>query len=95
MRLPVVRGEPIPMLAARFSRAALYIGNDTGPLHVAGATGCPTIGIYGWTDPAEWRPVGRCVRSVRAADGKLESVEPRDVLEVAWPLLSGERCAVG
>jgi heptosyltransferase-2 len=95
MTLPVVRNEPIATLAARFARAALYIGNDTGPLHLAGATGCPSIGIYGWTDPAEWRPVGRCVRSVRAADGKLESVEPRDVLDVALPLLAEDRCAVG
>jgi ADP-heptose:LPS heptosyltransferase len=94
MRLPVARAEAIPMLAARFARAALYVGNDTGPLHLAGATGCPTVGVYGWTDPAEWRPVGRCVRSVRAADGKLESVEPRDVLDVALPLLTEERCAV-
>jgi heptosyltransferase-2 len=95
MSLPVVRGESIPMLAARFARAALYIGNDTGPLHLAGATGCPTVGVYGWTDPAEWRPVGRCVRSVRAADGTLESVAPRDVLDAALPLLAEERCAVG
>jgi len=95
MTLPVVRNESIPALAARFARAALYIGNDTGPLHLAGATGCPSIGIYGWTDPAEWRPVGRCVRSVRAADGRLESVEPRDVMDVALPLLSEDRCAVG
>jgi len=93
--LPVVRGESIPMLAARFARAALYLGNDTGPLHLAGATGCPTVGVYGWTDPDEWRPVGRCVRSVRAADGKLESVEPRDVIDAVLPLLAEERCAVG
>jgi len=95
MTLPVVRNEAIPTLAARFARAALYVGNDTGPLHLAGATGCPSIGIYGWTDPAEWRPVGRCVRSVRGADGRLESVEPRDVLDVALPLLAEDRCAVG
>ena len=93
--LPVVRGESIAMLAARFARAALYIGNDTGPLHLAGATGCPTVGVYGWTSPDEWRPVGRCVKSVRAPDGKLESIAPRDVLDVALPLLAGERCAVG
>jgi ADP-heptose:LPS heptosyltransferase len=95
MDLPVVRGESIPMLAARFARAALYLGNDTGPLHLAGATGCPTVGVYGWTSPSEWRPVGRCVRSVRAADGKLESVEPREVIAAALPLLAEERCAVG
>ncbi|HXF59388.1 MAG TPA: glycosyltransferase family 9 protein, partial [Candidatus Saccharimonadales bacterium] len=93
--LPVVRGESIPMLAARFARAALYIGNDTGPLHLAGAVGCPTVGVYGWTDPAEWSPVGRCVRSVRAPDGKLESIEPRDVLDAALPLLKEARCVAG
>jgi len=92
--LPVIRGETIPMLAARFARAALYIGNDTGPLHLAGATGCPTVGVYGWTSPDEWRPVGRCVKSVRAWDGKLESIAPADVLDVALPLLASERCAV-
>jgi heptosyltransferase-3 len=92
-RLPAVRGETIPMLAARFSRAALYVGNDTGPLHLAGAVGCPTVGIYGWTDPAEWAPVGAAVRSVRARDGLLESVTPRDVLDAAIPLLDGAPCA--
>ena len=95
MSLPVVRGESIPMLAARFSRAALYLGNDTGPLHLAGAVGSPTVGVYGWSDPAEWSPVGRCVKSVRARDTKLESVRPTDVLDVALPLLAEERCAVG
>jgi len=84
--LPVVR-ETIPMLAARFARAALYIGNDTGPLHLAGATGCPTVGVYGWSNPAEWAPVGRCVRTVRAADASLTSITPERVLEVAMPLL--------
>lgn len=93
--LPVVRGESIPMLAARFARAALYVGNDTGPLHLAGATGCPTVGIYGWTDPAEWSPVGAKVRSVRAADHSLASVTARDVLDAALPLLSEARCAQG
>lgn len=91
--LPVVRGETIPMLAARFARAALYVGNDTGPLHLAGATGCPTVGIYGWTDPAEWSPVGARVRCVRAADHSLDSVAPRDVLDAALPLLEEARCA--
>ena len=91
---PVVRGETIPRLAARFARASLYIGNDTGPLHLAGAVGCPTVGIYGWTNPDEWLPVGRCVRSVRAADHKLGSISARDVLDVALPLLEEARCAV-
>jgi len=92
--LPVVRGETIPMLAARFARAALYVGNDTGPLHLAAATGCPTVGIYGWSDPAVWAPVGRCVRSVRAPDASLESISPEQVLETAMSLLEESGCTV-
>jgi heptosyltransferase-2 len=34
-----------------------YVGNDSGLMHVAGALGCPTVGIFGssnpdWTGPA-------------------------------------------
>ena len=90
--LPLVRGETIPMLAARFARAALHIGNDTGPLHLAGAVGCPTVGLYGWSDPDEWKPVGRCVRTVRAADHSLDSIAASDVLDAALPLLSEDAC---
>ena len=85
--LPVVRGESIPMLAARFSRAAIYAGNDTGPLHLAGAVGCRTVGVYGWTDPNEWKPVGSRVRAVRAADATLESIPAARVIEAAAELM--------
>ena len=90
--LPLVRGETIPMLAARFARAAIHIGNDTGPLHLAGAVGCPTVGLYGWSDPDEWKPVGRCVRTVRAADHSLDSIAASEVLDAALPLLSEDAC---
>jgi hypothetical protein len=38
----------------------LYIGNDSGPKHIAAAVGVPTIGIHsGVVDAAEWGPIGR------------------------------------
>jgi hypothetical protein len=37
----------------------LYIGNDSGPKHIAAAIGIPTVGIHsGVVDPVEWGPVG-------------------------------------
>lgn len=33
-------------LAGLLSRCALVVSNDSGPLHVAGAVGVPTLGIY-------------------------------------------------
>jgi lipopolysaccharide heptosyltransferase I len=32
-------------------RAALFVGGDTGPLHLAAASGTPIVGIYGATSP--------------------------------------------
>jgi len=39
-------------VAALCELAGLYVGNDIGSTHVAAATGCPTLAIYGPTDPA-------------------------------------------
>ncbi|HEX6384457.1 MAG TPA: glycosyltransferase family 9 protein [Anaerolineae bacterium] len=38
--------------------ADLYVGNDTGPTHVAAAAGCRTLAIFGPTDPAVSAPYG-------------------------------------
>jgi ADP-heptose:LPS heptosyltransferase len=32
-------------------RARLFVGGDTGPLHLAAAVGTPIVAIYGPTDP--------------------------------------------
>jgi ADP-heptose:LPS heptosyltransferase len=37
-------------------RARLFIGGDTGPLHLAAAVGAPIVGIYGPTDPVRNGP---------------------------------------
>ena len=43
-------------LASLVARAALYIGGDSGPLHVAATTGTAIVGIYGPTLPARSAP---------------------------------------
>jgi lipopolysaccharide heptosyltransferase I len=37
-------------------RARLFLGGDTGPLHLAAAVGAPIVGIYGPTDPVRNGP---------------------------------------
>ena len=37
-------------------RARLFVGGDTGPLHLAAAVGTPIVGIYGPTDPVRNGP---------------------------------------
>ncbi len=51
-------------LGALCEVADLYIGNDTGPTHMAVAVGCPTLAIFGPSDPAlsgPYAPRGRAV----------------------------------
>jgi lipopolysaccharide heptosyltransferase II len=56
-------------LRAILDRAALYIGGDSGPLHIAAATRVPIVGLYGPTLPARsapWRSAACVTESVDA-----------------------------
>lgn len=48
----------IGTLAAVLERAALAVGPDSGPLHLAAAVGTPTVALFGPADPDEFRPWG-------------------------------------
>lgn len=48
----------IPQLVAVTRRASLFIGGDTGPLHLAAFFRVPVIAIYGPTDPDRNGPYG-------------------------------------
>jgi ADP-heptose:LPS heptosyltransferase len=43
-------------LGALLRRSALWIGNDSGPKHLAVALGVPTVTIFGPTHPKTWHP---------------------------------------
>jgi heptosyltransferase-1 len=45
-------------LIALARRASLFVGGDTGPLHLAAALGVPVVAIFGPTDPARNGPLG-------------------------------------
>ncbi len=44
--------------AAALARSALFIGHDSGPLHVAGAFGVPALGIFAPGEPERTFPQG-------------------------------------
>lgn len=56
----------LPELAALCALADLYVGNDSGPLHLAAAVGAPTLGLFGPTSPARYGPRGPRARALRA-----------------------------
>jgi lipopolysaccharide heptosyltransferase II len=55
-------------LRSLVGRAALYIGGDSGPLHVAGTTGVPVVGLYGPTLPVRSQPFRSAAFRSAAAD---------------------------
>jgi len=58
-------------LHALARRAALFVGGDSGPLHVAGTTDVPIVGLYGPTLPARsapWRSAALTAEAVELAD---------------------------
>jgi heptosyltransferase-1 len=89
----------ISELIALTRRARLFIGGDTGPLHLAAALRVPVVAIYGPTDPARNGPYGtrsivlRSAESVTsharraAADEGLLAIGSEAVVEAAKRLL--------
>lgn len=93
----------ITQLIALTRRAALFIGGDTGPMHLANALGVPVVALFGPTDPArngpyfQPRAVLRHPLSVTsyshtdAPDPGLLAIKVDEVLAAARELLDSTR----
>jgi len=46
-------------LAALLTRCRVFVGGDTGPLHLAAAVGTPTVALFGPSNPQRNGPFGR------------------------------------
>ena len=53
------RDGEVPVLAALLGSAKLYVGHDTGALHLAAAVGRPVVGIFGGGHWPRFRPAAR------------------------------------
>jgi predicted lipopolysaccharide heptosyltransferase III len=45
-------------VASVLRRAALFVGHDSGPMHIAAAMGTRVVALFGSSDPRVWAPVG-------------------------------------
>jgi heptosyltransferase-3 len=65
-----------PDLARLLAAARIYVGPDTSVTHLAAATGCPTVALYGPTDPRRWGPWPRAgLKQEWAAAGSIQRRE--------------------
>lgn len=64
--LPVVSGLTPAEVIAFLESARLYVGNDSGPMHIAAALSIPVVGIFGSSNPRRWHPWGARHRTLSA-----------------------------
>ncbi len=51
------------------SGAQIFIGNDSGPAHIAAAFGVPVVVLFGASDPGTWAPWRTESQVLTSADG--------------------------
>ncbi len=78
-------------LAARTAEAAVFVGNDSGPMHLAGALGVPLVAVFGPYTTARWRPIGSPSRFVEPPEKGRGSAEvPLEHVKEAFVELARE-----
>ncbi len=65
-RLDISGNIDLLTLAACMARASLFIGNDSGLMHLAAAMGTPTLGIFGPSRTEVYAPFGPRVQFIKA-----------------------------
>ena len=50
------------------ARAALFVGNDSGLMHMAAAAGAPTVGVFGPSRAEHYAPWGPRAEAVRTPE---------------------------
>jgi ADP-heptose:LPS heptosyltransferase len=79
------QGAPLEEVKSLASGAALFIGNDSGPAHIAAAFGRPVIALWGSSDLDNWRP-WRTENVVLASLNGIQSIEVSEVADAIGTL---------
>ncbi len=85
----------LPEAAACLQRCALFVGNDSGLMHLAAAAGTPTIGLCSTTrDRAvEMAPAGHFAGWALGAGDTMQDLTVQDALRAALAMLDQARDA--
>jgi len=83
----LVGGLTLPEVAACLERSALFIGNDSGLMHLSAAAGAPTIGLFGPTSADVYAPAGPQAVAVEGVGGSMATITVEQVVAAAEALL--------
>jgi len=73
----IVRPASLLELYSQIASASALIGNDSGPAHLAGIVGIPTVTLFASSKTTRWRPLGP---RVQALEGPLDQISVSAVM---------------
>ena len=82
---PTLTEAPLEEIKSLLAGAALFIGNDSGPAHMAAAFGLPVVVLFGNSDSDIWRPWRTESVVLRSAHG-IHSIDPSEAIQAVEKL---------
>jgi ADP-heptose:LPS heptosyltransferase len=76
----VLSGAPLSHIKSLMASAVLFVGNDSGPAHIAAAFGVPSVVLFGASDPGVWGP-WRTSCEVLSASGNISEIPTEQAIE--------------
>ena len=73
-RIDLVGAVDLATAGACLARCMFYVGNDSGLMHLAAASGIPTLGLFGPSQADRYAPAGRWTAYVRTRESVEELV---------------------
>lgn len=83
----LVKGRSVREVAAIIDRLSLFVTNDTGVMHVAGATSTRVLALFGSSDPSQWAPRSPRHRFLVAHDRHISSLTEEEVHDAAVEMI--------
>lgn len=87
--IEVFEGVSLLTAYACLKHADLYVGNDSGLMHMAAAAGAPTLGLFGPTQDLHYAPFGPHCAVVRTPESYDELIARLPQMETLETLMGG------
>jgi ADP-heptose:LPS heptosyltransferase len=75
----VLAKAPLSTVKNTIAGASLFLGNDSGPAHIAAAFGIPSVVLFGPSNPVTWAP-WKTEAQVLTSSGPIEQISTTAVL---------------
>lgn len=82
----VLENAPLSEIKSLMAGAQLFVGNDSGPAHIAAAFGVPVVVLFGSSNPVTWAPWRTEARVLTARAG-IDAIEVEQVIESVQQLV--------